>query len=177
MNGIFMTAPTWLDKINVNYVVLFLAILNVIMIFLMLSFITKIKRLKFRMDRLLSGKNNLSIEKDILEIKEDNKFLKEAAERNKKELRYLRKMYKTSFRRVGLVKYDAFNQMGGQLSFSLCLLDDEFDGFILNSVHSSDGCYSYTKIIKAGVCDISLGKEEEEALAIAMRDVVEPEQQ
>ena len=69
---------------------------------------------------------------------------------------------------MGLVKYEAFNQMGGQLSFSLALLDENNNGFIINSVHSTEGCYSYTKEIKNGSCSISLGKEEEEALSIAM---------
>ena len=69
---------------------------------------------------------------------------------------------------MGIVKYDAFNQMGGKLSFSLALLDENNNGFILNSVHSTDGCYSYTKEIENGVCKISLGEEEEKALNIAM---------
>ena len=69
---------------------------------------------------------------------------------------------------AGLVKYDAFNQMGGQLSFSLALLDENNNGFIINSVHSSEGCYSYTKEIKLGQCAIDLGAEEAEALSIAM---------
>ena len=42
------------------------------------------------------------------------------------------------------------------------------NGFIINSVHSTDGCYSYTKEIKNGICSISLGTEEAEALAMAM---------
>ena len=69
-----------------------------------------------------------------------------------------------------MVKYDAFKQMGGRLSFSLALLDENNNGFILNSVHSSDGCYSYTKEIKNGGCEISLGEEEEQALKIAMKE-------
>ena len=48
------------------------------------------------------------------------------------------------------------------------LLDENDNGFILNSVHSTEGCYSYTKEIKNGLCDISLGEEEKQALDIAM---------
>ena len=57
--------------------------------------------------------------------------------------------------------------MGGQLSFSLALLDEHNDGFLINSVHSTDGCYSYTKAIVNGECDLALGKEEQQALDIA----------
>ena len=48
------------------------------------------------------------------------------------------------------------------------LLNEKNDGFIINSVHSTEGCYSYTKVIKNGECDISLGEEEKKALQIAM---------
>ena len=58
--------------------------------------------------------------------------------------------------------------MGGQLSFSLALLNENNDGFVLNSVHSTDGCYSYTKEIKNGESAISLGEEEKLALDKAM---------
>ena len=58
--------------------------------------------------------------------------------------------------------------MGGMLSFSLALLNDQNDGFLINSVHSSDGCYSYTKEIKSGESDISLGEEEKKALQKAL---------
>ena len=60
--------------------------------------------------------------------------------------------------------------MGGKLSFSIALLDENNNGFILNSVHSAEGCYTYTKEIKNGNCKISLGEEEEKALKIAMGD-------
>lgn len=81
---------------------------------------------------------------------------------------FLYKNMESAYQKMGLVKYDAFSQMGGQLSFCLALLDENNNGFIINSVHSTEGCYSYTKEIKNGQSDISLGKEEAEAMAIAM---------
>lgn len=60
--------------------------------------------------------------------------------------------------------------MGGNLSFSIALLDENNNGFILNSVHSVEGCYTYTKEVKNGSCKISLGEEEEKALNIAIGD-------
>ena len=83
-------------------------------------------------------------------------------------IRTLYKNMESAYQKMGLVKYDAFSQMGGQLSFSLALLDENNNGFIINSVHSSEGCYSYTKEIKLGQCAIDLGAEEAEALAMAM---------
>ena len=81
----------------------------------------------------------------------------------------LKKRMETTFQRVGLVKYDAFPQMGGKLSFSLAMLDEKYNGYIINSVHGSDGCYTYSKEIKAGRCDLELGEEEKKALGMAMQ--------
>ena len=76
----------------------------------------------------------------------------------------------STFQKIGIIKYDAFNQMGGKLSFSLALLDENNNGFVLNSVHSADGCYSYTKEIINGECAISLGEEEKELVNAAVAE-------
>lgn len=116
----------------------------------------------------MSWKDGASLEQDIAGLYEDNKFLKTSVDKNKKDIRTLYKRMENAYQKMGIVKYDAFNQMGGQLSFSLALLDENNNGFIINSVHSTEGCYSYTKEIKNGESSISLGKEEEEALATAI---------
>ena len=74
---------------------------------------------------------------------------------------------KGTFQKVGLVKYDAFNEMGGKLSFSLALLNETNDGFVLNAVHSREGCYTYVKEIVGGNSIIVLADEEQEALDMA----------
>ena len=74
-----------------------------------------------------------------------------------------------TFQKIGLVKYDAFHEMGGKLSFSLALLNETDDGFVMNAVHSREGCYTYIKEIIAGKCVIILSEEEKEALDMAMQ--------
>lgn len=147
---------------------LIVAVLLVALLILLLVQISKVSKLKKRLDKFVLGKDGASLEQDIIALFEDNKFLKTSADRNKKDIRTLYKRMETAYQKMGLVKYDAFNQMGGQLSFSLALLDENNNGFIINSVHSTEGCYSYTKEIKNGECAISLGNEEAEALAIAV---------
>lgn len=145
-----------------------MAVIVLVLIILLIVQISKVNKLKKRLDKFVLGKDAASLEQDIVNLFEDNKFLKNNAEKNKKDIRILYKKLETAYQKMGLVKYDAFNQMGGQLSFSLALLDENNNGFIINSVHSTEGCYSYTKEIKNGESTISLGKEESEALEIAM---------
>ena len=142
--------------------------LILILIIMVIVQAVKLSKLSKKYKKFMSGKNAKSLEKDIIGLYEDNRFIKASTEKNKSDIRFLYKKLASTFQKVGIVKYDAFNQMGGQLSFSLALLDENNSGFILNCVHSTEGCYSYTKEIRNGSCDISLGEEEREALDIAM---------
>ena len=69
-----------------------------------------------------------------------------------------------SYQKVGIVKYDAFNEMGGKLSFALAMLDNNNTGWILNAMHSREGCYTYVKEIVKGESYVELAEEEAEAL-------------
>ena len=165
-----------LTGFDLGYAVIAVGILSfllLIVLILLIIQIVKTSKLKKRLDSFLVGKDGASLEENIINLFEDNKFLKKSADNNKKDIRILYKKLESAYQKMGLVKYDAFNQMGGQLSFSLALLDESNNGFIINSVHSTEGCYSYTKEIKNGECKISLGKEEAEALAIAVGEAEE----
>lgn len=160
-----------LGTFDLGYLLVAVAVLAALVLIVLILLIVQIRKtgkLKKRLDKFLMGKDGASLEQDIASLFEDNKFLKNSTEKNKKDIRTLYKRLESVYQKMGLVKYDAFNQMGGQLSFSLALLDENNNGFIINSVHSTDGCYSYTKEIKNGECSIALGNEEAEALAIAM---------
>ena len=157
-----------LDGLDLTYLFIVAYVLILILIIVVIIQAVKFKKLSSKYAKFMSGKNAKSLEKDIIGLYEDNKFLKTSMEKNKKDIQTLYRKFGRAFQKVGIVKYDAFSQMGGQLSFSLALLDENDNGFILNSVHSTEGCYSYTKEIKNGLCDISLGEEEKQALDIAM---------
>lgn len=143
------------------------ALFVIILLILLIVQIRKANKLKKRLDKFLLRKEGTSLEDDIAELYEDNKFLKNNTEKNREDIRTLFKRMESAFQKMGLVRYDAFNQMGGQLSYSLVLLDENNNGFIINSVHSTEGCYSYSKEIRSGDNNITLSAEEEEALAIA----------
>ena len=157
-----------LSGFDLTYLFIASYALILILIIMVIVQAVKLSKLSKKYKKFMSGKNAKSLEKDIIGLYEDNRFIKASTEKNKSDIRLLYKRLASTFQKVGIVKYDAFNQMGGQLSFSLALLDENNSGFILNCVHSTEGCYSYTKEIRNGSCDISLGEEEREALDIAM---------
>lgn len=167
MNNSFLKGMG-LDNLDIGIVILVLFVLVLILLVLNITNICSIIKLKKKYKKFMTGKNAKSLENEIIALFEDNKFIKTSIEKNKKDIRALYKSMESTFQKIGIVKYDAFNQMGGKLSFCLALLDENNNGFILNSVHSAEGCYSYTKEIINGESSISLGEEEKQALLKAM---------
>lgn len=157
-----------LGGMDLTYLFIGLTAVALLLLILVIVLMVKFSKLSRRYQKFMSGRNAKSLEKDIVGLYEDNKLIKASMDKNRKDIENLCRKFESAFQKIGVVKYDAFNQMGGQLSFSLALLDENDNGFILNSVHSAEGCYSYTKEIKAGLCDIALGDEEKKALDIAM---------
>jgi hypothetical protein len=72
-----------------------------------------------------------------------------------------------AFQRVGLIRYNPFEETGGNQSFALALLDGAGDGWVLSSLHARSGTRVYAKAIKAGRADAALSDEEAAAIAQA----------
>jgi len=157
-----------IGSIDPAYYIIGLVAAFLIVLVLLIIQINKTSKLQKKYNKFMKGKDAKSLEKEIIGLYEDNRFLKANTEKNKSDIKNIYKRLESTFQKVGLVKYDAFQQMGGQLSFSLALLDENDNGFIINSVHSAEGCYSYTKEIKMGQCSLTLGEEEKKALDIAI---------
>lgn len=66
--------------------------------------------------------------------------------------------------RIGLIRFDAFEDAGGAQSFALALVDDDGDGIVLSSLHSRPTTRLYVKAIRRGVADAPLSEEEMRAL-------------
>lgn len=73
-------------------------------------------------------------------------------------------------RHVGLVRYDAFADVGGRLSYSLALLDGTGDGVVLSAIQGRDETRAYAKQIIAGQGESTLSPEEEDAVRRALND-------
>jgi hypothetical protein len=74
-----------------------------------------------------------------------------------------------AIRHVSVVRYDAFGDMGGRLSFSAAMLDDGGDGLVLTSIHGRAETRSYIKGVKAGTSEATLSPEEQQAVSFALR--------
>ena len=112
----------------------------------------------------MQGSDGVTMESAILSRFKEIDALKAESKYTSEKLNIACETLITAYQKVGIVKYDAFKEMGGKLSFSLCLLDDENNGFILTSMHTREGCYTYIKEIIKGESFVVLAAEERRAL-------------
>lgn len=128
----------------------------------------KINRFMIKYKSFMRGKDGISLEKTILRSMNDIDMLMESSKNHMEEIRQLKEIQLHTLNKTAIVKYDAFKEMGGKLSFALAMLDQENSGFVMNAIHSREGCYTYIKEIVKGESYIVLGEEEKEALRQAV---------
>jgi hypothetical protein len=83
------------------------------------------------------------------------------------EVEVLRADAAETMRHVAVVRYDAFGDMGGHLSWSMALLDDGGNGVVLTSIHGRSDARTYAKNVADWACDQQTSPEEDEALGYA----------
>jgi hypothetical protein len=83
------------------------------------------------------------------------------------EVQALRVEANDALRHLAVVRYDAFGDMGGRLSWSLALLDDGGNGVVLTSIHGRSEARTYAKTVSAWSCEQATSPEEDEAVSLA----------
>ena len=150
------------------YIAIALSVCCIVLLILVIISLCKLKTLKRRVDSLTRGKDTESLEDIILSYLKRVESLEEGEEITRAALTAIKDNLKITYQKKGLVKYDAFREMSGALSYSLALLDKENNGVLISSMYSREGCYTYAKDIVNGESKINLSEEEAEALKQAM---------
>lgn len=154
--------------IDPGIIMIVLVVMIVILFFMVISAHMKYTRLKTSYNSFMRGKDGKNLEESIFDRFEELDHLTEATLKNRQEIRKIKEEMLSNFQKVGILKYDAFHEMGGKLSFALTLLDGNNSGYIINSMHSREGCYNYIKEIVKGESYIELSEEEAESLERAI---------
>ena len=156
-----------LDSVDPAYFLIGLMVVCVGLLIYIIVTRSRLKTVEKRLNRLTKGRNAKSLEEIIVERFEQIDELVRRGEERDRQIEEIEDNLLETFQKTGIVKYDAFNEMGGKLSFALALLDNNDTGFVINAMHSREGCYTYIKEIIKGESYIVLGDEEKEAVEIA----------
>jgi hypothetical protein len=139
-----------------------------VLLLLLLWQARRLGRLRRRIESITRGEQGRSLEA-ILDAHLDKVFqvgreLDEMAAR----AAVLEANGRRAFQRIGLVRFNPFEETGGNQSFAVALLDANGDGFVLSSLHARAGTRVYAKTLTGGQSDGALSEEEAEALRRAM---------
>ena len=150
------------------YIMIGLSGITLLSIILLIISLCKLKKLRRRVDALTRGKDTESMEDIMLNFFERIESLENHEKDIDADIKLIKETLKNTYQKTALVKYDAFREMSGALSYSLALLDQKNDGIIISSMYSREGCYTYAKDVVNGECKINLSEEETEALKQAV---------
>ena len=163
MSGIFASLG-----IDSGIIIIILLILTVYLLIRNVNSNMRLSRLERRYKVFMKGSDAQSLEKVFVRKFAQIDRLYEAKDQHDHELLFIKKNLDKMFSKYGVEKYDAFDDVGGKLSFALALLDKDNTGLILNAVHSRDNCVLYLKEIVKGESYVMLSQEEVEALRKAV---------
>lgn len=158
------------DVIGIDPGIIIIFVLGVLLFVLiyMIKISMKMSRFMKKYKMFMRGMDGASLERAFAARFNQMDILEESNKNHKEEIRRIKEVQNITLNKVAIVKYDAFKEMGGKLSFALAMLDKDNNGFVMNAIHSREGCYTYVKEIVKGESYIVLGEEEKEALRQAV---------
>ncbi len=152
-----------------------------ILLFLLISFIVLMakysglnKRYKEFMQKLGNGKN---LEEDLENYMYRVERVEKTNAKNANDIAVLDHDMKKCIQKMGMVRYNAFRDVGSDLSFSLALLDENNDGVVLNGIYAREMSNIYAKPIKNGKSTYTVSDEEREAIEKAINAEPLPDNQ
>lgn len=151
-----------------QYFGIFAALVGVTWILLLFVFLKQRRDLSL-INEALRGTSGERLEPLLQEHLRSKQRLEKRADELAKRVAELEQKAMECVSGVGLVRYNAFGDVGGEQSFALALQSEEGDGVVVNSITGREQTRIYCKAVKAGRCDQNLTPEEEKALQLARR--------
>ena len=148
---------------NLGAVVIGLAVLVLVLLVMLICVKGKLNTLQKKYDFFTQGEStdiDTLLTNTLVELRKAKEDLADLTEKHKA----LREQVKGCLQTVKLERYDAFDAMGGKMSYSLLLSDENKNGVILTSVYGRDESRCYAKDLKAGKSEYTLADEEKELL-------------
>lgn len=161
-----------LNWISTNYSLTALILLSIFALCIVVFFavIIRLNKITKQYKTLLKGVDGKNLEQLMLN---NAKTLEQAIfklEIMEDRLKNVEQATVKSIQRVGIVRFNAFQEMGGDLSYSLALLDQKGNGVIVSSIYGRDEARTYAKPIKAGKSTYQLSEEEELAIQKTLKE-------
>ncbi len=149
------------------YIIAALAVFVILFVFVLFLFY-KVSGLTARYNRFMCGRDGASLEGQLAEICARLDSLKADVSGNSVKLKEIAGVLNTATRGIGVVRFNAFQDTGSDLSFSVAFLDAHKDGLVISSIYGREESRTYAKPVKNGQSQYQLSMEEKEAVCRAV---------
>ncbi|MBZ4646153.1 MAG: hypothetical protein JG777_1642 [Clostridia bacterium] len=160
-------------KNNLSYIIVILVIINLITLIITLANGLRVGGLKRRYKKLTDDLNDKDLERIILDYYDR---VHQVMLKNNDIEQHLKRMegkLELCAQKIGVVRYNAFDNVGSNLSFAIAVLDSRDNGFVINGVYSRESSTTYAKPIVDGKSKYTLSAEEMQALDLAKKNYSE----
>lgn len=164
MENLIYDSPELLIALFANFLVI------LILFFMNLSNRSKIKKLKNRYKKFMNGLSDRNMEQLLDEYFEKVNIVDKKNKEIENHVNYIERNMMQCIQKVGIVRFNAFDNVGSDLSFSISLLDNNDNGIVLSGLYSRESTSTYAKPIEAGKSKYVLSAEESQAIDIAKKN-------
>ncbi len=144
-----------------------LMLLLVVVAALTLILLFKVQKLRGQYETLISGASEQNVEEVLIDYLKNTKELESRTKALEEKVRSIEVESRTHLQNIGIVRFNAFDGVGGDQSFSIAMLDDSRKGITLTGIFGHSDTRVYAKPIEDGISKYTLTPEENEAIAIA----------
>ena len=155
--------------IDPGIIIILLMVSTIGLIIVVMHLHSRINQMNVRYRHFMKGEDGKSLEKGFIRRFSQVEDLLNSQHELADDMKLIDSRVGRTLYKYGIVKYDAFDDVGGKLSFALAMLDGNNTGCVLHAIHSKDNCFLYIKEVVAGESYIMLSNEEMKALQAASR--------
>lgn len=150
-----------------------IGIVFVILILLIIVMVQggKLRKMRRKYDAMMTGSGVDDLETLLIDLKVQMDAIDDEQQENRTLLETIQQRMNGMKANIGITRYNAFHKQGGELSFSLALLDQKSDGMVITGIYNRDGSYVYAKSVEEGTSTYVLSAEEKEAISLAQQSV------
>jgi hypothetical protein len=153
----------------IGLAVVLLALLLLLMMIWNMSLGRRLKKLRKRYDAMMNGQGVENLEQVIGELERRMRAREQEAASGVAEMARLSEAIRLAKGKVGVMRYNAFQGQGSDLSFSVAIVNDQQDGVVISGIHNREETYVYAKPLEKGTSTYSLSDEERKAISLAVQ--------
>lgn len=153
----------------IGLAVVLLGLLLILMMIWNMSLGSRLKKLRKRYDAMMNGQGVENLEQVIGDLQRRMSEREQEATAGTAEMARLSEAVSLAKGKVGVVRYNAFQGQGNDLSFSVAVVNDRQDGVVISGIHNREETYVYAKPLEKGSSTYSLSEEERKAISQAVQ--------